>query len=255
MALTLDAIRALPAMHDSRVLACISNPAGGALVGNVKVSGADAAYLWPRLDIQPNATHARLEAADGYSTGVTLETLTQPGVMLAYAMNDAPLTIEHGYPLRVLIPGLYGQKMPRWITRLTFLDEPYLGFWERRGYSDAAAMLTTSMIHSPHDGSELPANTPIHLQGVAYGGKRSITHVEVQIDDGGWLEAQIITPSSPLAWTTWHLDWRTPARGQVRIGVRATDAAGFTQTEDADHRLSAGPHGTNAIHRITVYVS
>jgi hypothetical protein len=195
----------------------------------------------------------RFEAADGYSTSVKLEWMTQPGVMLAYEMNSQPLTVPHGFPLRLHIPGLYGQKMPRWLTRIEFIDYDYKGYWEGQGWSNIADVRTKSIIRLPTAVAGLINGAQVAIQGVAYAGKRKITSVEVQIDQGEWLPTTLVPGSSPLAWTQWYTLWTVPAPGFYQIGVRATDETGFVQTSEAKGIFgSSFPNGTDAIHRLSV---
>src|SRR5205807_10246734 len=138
-----------------------------------------------RVKVKPEATYVKFEAADGYSTSVKLDWITQPNVMLAYDMNGVPLTQTHGFPLRILMPGLYGQKMPRWLQHIEFIEHDYIGFWESNGWSNIAAVKTNSIIKSPtSNGANLKAGAKVAIQGVAFAGKRAITKVEVRIDNG-----------------------------------------------------------------------
>jgi DMSO/TMAO reductase YedYZ molybdopterin-dependent catalytic subunit len=251
MSFTLDALRAMPSVTDTRVLECISNPSGGNLIGNLKWRGVLFSELVARVQPKAQVTHVKFEAADGYTTAVTTAWMLQPDTMLAYEMNDAPLTVPHGFPLRVHIPGLYGQKMPRWLTRIEFIDYDFIGYWESRGWSNVAAMRTKSIIHTPSEGAEVTAGAQIVLQGVAVAGARRILSVEVQIDDGEWMPATLVpSGDTALAWTQWHLTWTLPAPGAYRLGVRATDETGFVQHAEARGLFGgAFPNGTDAIHR------
>ncbi len=251
---TLDELRTMPAVSDTRVLECISNPAGGSLIGNLEWRGVLFSEIVARVQPKAQATHVKFEAADGYTTSVTTEWMLQPQTMLAYEMNGAPLTVPHGFPLRVHIPGLYGQKMPRWLTRIEFIDYDFRGYWESRGWSNVAAMRTKSIIHMPSDNAELGAGAQVVLQGVAVAGTRRILNVEVQIDDGDWMPATVVPGgATPLAWTQWHLTWTFPAPGVYRIGVRATDETGFVQHAEVRGLFGgAFPNGTDAIHRRAV---
>jgi DMSO/TMAO reductase YedYZ molybdopterin-dependent catalytic subunit len=125
--LTLDDIKALPVYEDVRALECISDPVGGNLIGNMTWKGIHFEEILKRANLKSTVNHVRFEAADGYSTSVTLDWMTQPNVMLAYEMNGKPLTTVHGFPLRLHIPGLYGQKMPRWLTHIEFIDHEFTG--------------------------------------------------------------------------------------------------------------------------------
>lgn len=251
LTLNLADLRAMPAITETRTLECISNPTGGNLIGNLIWRGVLFSEIVARVQPKAAATHVKFEAADGYSTSVTTEWMLHPETLLAYEMNDEPLTVEHGFPLRVHIPGLYGQKMPRWLTRIEFIDYDYKGYWESRGWSNVADIRTKSIIHTPSEKAEIAAGTPIVLQGVAVAGKRAITAVEVQIDDGEWMPAMLVpSGGSPLAWTQWHVTWTLPAPGVYRIAARATDESGFVQTTEARGLFGgAFPNGTDAIHR------
>src|SRR5262249_54991942 len=153
------------------------------------------------------------ECEDGYATSVKLEWITQPNVMLAYEMNGGPLTTKHGFPIRILTPGLYGQKMPRWITHIQFIDFDFLGYWESNGWSNIASVQTNSMIKTPTSDANVTAGAEIAIQGVAYAGKRAITKVEVQIENGDWMPASTVHGSSVMAWTQWYIKHTFAAPG------------------------------------------
>lgn len=249
--LTLDYAQVLtmPVYEDIRTLECISNPVGGDLIGNLTWTGFLFQEILDRVKVSPEATHVRFDAADGYSTSVLLEWITQPGVMLAYHMNGEPLTVKHGFPLRIHMPGLYGQKMPRWLTHVEFIDYDYTGFWEARGWSNTAEVRTKSILQSPPGNAQVSNGARFYLQGVAFAGKRRITAVEVRIDDGEWMPASLAPGPSPLAWTQWYVPWTFSAPGAYRIAVRATDDTGFVQmNEDAGLFGGAYPNGTDGIH-------
>lgn len=243
----------LPTIEDTRTLECISDPPNGSLMGNLQLKGIEMKTILDKVKVKPEATYVRFEAADGYSTSVELQWITQPNVLLAYEMNGEPLNATHGFPLRIFTPGLYGQKMPRWITRIEFIDYDYTGFWESRGWSNVAEMKTKSIIRMPDDRDEVQAGSIAYLQGVALAGKRQISKVEVQIDDGEWLPAELYPGKSSLEWTQWSFEWNVPAPGSYHIGVRATDDTGFVQSSEADGLFgNAYPNGTDAIHRLVI---
>jgi DMSO/TMAO reductase YedYZ molybdopterin-dependent catalytic subunit len=249
----LKTLKGFPVYEDMRTLECIGNPVGGGLIGNVLWKGFRFEEILNRVKVKPTATHLKFECADGYSTSVELKWATQPDVMMAYEMNGDPLTTQHGFPIRILMPGLYGQKMPRWITHLEFIDQYYRGFWESRGWSDVASVQTNSIIKGPSSGYETKAGSELAIQGVAWAGTRAITKVEVQIDSGEWMPASLTHGPTPRAWTQWYLKWTPPAPGAYRIAVRATDETGFVQTNESSGIFGdAAPNGTSAIHRIMI---
>jgi DMSO/TMAO reductase YedYZ molybdopterin-dependent catalytic subunit len=247
-------LRAFPKVESMRTLECIGNPVGGSLIGNVVWGGCEAAALWREVGVLPQATRAKFEAEDDYQTSVELKWITQPGVLLAYEINGEPLPREHGYPLRILMPGLYGQKMPKWIRDIEFIDFDYQGYWESRGWSDVASVQTNSIVRAPGDLDRLsPGSVPVF--GVAFAGLRRITNVEVRVDEGDWAQADLLQDDSSLVWTQWSFDWAA-ADGRHRIAVRATDDTGFVQTTESQSILSSAfPAGTDNIHAVVVTVS
>jgi hypothetical protein len=249
--LTLDDIRAFPKVESLRTLECIGNPVGGPLIGNVVWGGMEATALWEQVGIKPSAVRARFEAEDDYTTSVELKWITQPGVLLVYELNGDPLPREHGYPLRILMPGLYGQKMPKWIREIEFIDRPHLGYWESRGWSDVASVQTNSIIRQPENLARVPVGA-VPVYGVAFAGLRRITRVEVRIEDGEWMEAELLQDPSPLVWTQWSFVWPATS-GSHKVSVRATDSDGFTQSTEGNSILSSSfPAGTDDIHAIVV---
>lgn len=240
-------------VETSRTLECIGNPVGGPLIGNPRWGGFFAQDLWERVGIRADAIRAKFTAADDYETSVDLEWITQPDVLLIYEINGEPLPAEHGFPLRILMPGLYGQKMPKWLTHIEFIPEIFVGYWESRGWSDVASVQTNSIVRQPRGLSPLaPGAVPVF--GVAFAGLRRITAVEVRIDDGEWMPAQLVQDPSPLIWTQWSFDWPAES-GSRRIAVRATDETGFVQnTEGGSLLAGAFPDGADDIHSVVVRV-
>jgi DMSO/TMAO reductase YedYZ molybdopterin-dependent catalytic subunit len=252
VALSYDDVLALPAVEEMRTLECIGNPIGGDLIGNAVWKGFLLQGLLEDVGIQPEAIRAQFGAVDGYWTSVDLEWITQPGVLMAYEMNGEPLPIEHGFPLRILMPGLYGQKMPKWITNIRFTDKIVEGFWEGRGWSDIASVQTNSQIWQPRNLETVAGDVIIY--GIAYAAPREIVKVEVGIDGTEWIEAELLKSPSPLVWTQWSAPWQA-APGDYGLTVRATDSEGFTQSTDRSGVLDrAFPNGTDAVHNIVLTV-
>ena len=254
-----DDIAARPFIEQMRTLECIGNAVGGNQIGNALWGGILLADLLEEVGVLETAVRAKFAAADNYETSVTLEWLTQPGAMLAYQMNGEPLPPEHGFPLRLFMPGLYGQKMPKWITRIQFIDNAvHLGTWETQGWSNVAQVKTNSQLMQPTHIQKVPL-APLELFGVAYAGNRQITQVEVGIEQDGDLNWQpveeLIHGPSDEVWTQFYLPWTPPAAGTYTLLVRATDETGFVQTERARGILEgAFPDGTDKIHNIVIVV-
>ena len=253
MKVDMAAIKALPQYSEVRTLECIGNPVGGNLIGNVEWNGIYLKDLLAKVKIDPKATHVNFQAADGYYTSVALDWLMQDGTLLVHGMNGSPLIPDHGFPLRINMPGLYGQKMPKWITHIEFTASPVTGYWESQGWSNTADVQTNSKVLSPHNGENLTAGKN-SANGVAFAGKKQITKVEISLDGQTWINCQLLHGAKPLVWTQWSTDWDAKP-GKYQISVRATDETGFTQNVDAGGYLSQSyPDGSSAIASIAVRV-
>ncbi len=260
LTLSFDDVAARPFLEQMRTLECIGNAVGGNQIGNAVWGGTLLAPLLHEAGVLDTAVRARFEAADNYETSVTLDWINQPGTMLAYQMNGELLPPEHGYPLRLFMPGLYGQKMPKWITRVEFIaDELHLGTWEAQGWSNVAKVKTNSQIMMPTHIQKVPL-APLEIFGVAYAGDRHVTQVNIGIEalDGDlhWhaVEELVRGPSDEV-WTQFYLPWTPPTAGTYTLLVRAADETGFVQTERARGILEgAFPDGTDKIHNIVIVV-
>jgi DMSO/TMAO reductase YedYZ molybdopterin-dependent catalytic subunit len=253
LSLSYDEILGLPAVEEMRTVECIGNPVGGNQIGNAVWKGFYLEQLLQEVGVHEDVVRAQFAAADAYWTSVDLEWITQPGVLMAYEMNGEPLPVRHGYPLRILMPGLYGQKMPKWITHIRFTAEVVKGYWEGRGWSDIAAVQTNSQIQQPRNLAVVEGE--VLVSGVAYAAPREVTRVELGINGEEWIDAELVKGPSPLAWTEWYAVWR-PAPGDYTLTVRATDSDGFTQAAQGAGVLDgAYPDGTNAIHDVVVSVA
>jgi DMSO/TMAO reductase YedYZ molybdopterin-dependent catalytic subunit len=255
LSINYEQVKAFPSYEEMRTLECIGNPVGGSLIGNATWKGFHIEEILKQVKISPKATHAKFYAADGYTTSVKLAYITQPNVMMAYEMNGAPLNRTHGFPLRIMMPGLYGQKMPRWIQRIEFIDFDYIGYWEGNGYSNIASVQTHALIKSPTDDGRAPAATvgrKVQIQGVAHAAPRLITKIEVRINGGEWLPAKLTRGPNNLTWVQWRFEWVPPAEGDYKLAVRATDETGFVQDREG-RGLFSDRDGTTTIHEISVH--
>ena len=244
-------ITALPQAEMPFAMACIGSSVGGQWIRQAVWQGVYLRDVLAKITIKPQATRSRLIGADGYQTGVDLAWLNHPDTLLAYAINGQPLTAEQGFPARILIPGLYGQKMPKWIQRIELVAYPFRGYWESLGWSDTADVQTTSWFTTPQN--KMVISRKIRLQGFAFAGLRQITQVEIRIDGGDWLPAELQKPASPHACTPWSLAWEPATPGMISLEVRATDSSGFTQSESASAKPR--PDGTGKIHQVMVHIA
>lgn len=233
-----------------RTLSCIGDPLGGGQIGNAEWRGIPLRVLLEEVGVRPEATRVVFRCADLYHTAIPLEDAVNPKTLLAYQMNGEPLPPEHGYPLRLLNPGKYGQKCPKWINNIELIAKQYNGYWETRGWSDVAAVRMATRIHVPTKGARLPAGT-YTLSGSAFDGGNGggIARVEVSTDGGKtWDEAEIWASGDPLAWVLWQYTWTIKENvTSARILARAVDRKGNVQSEKYEDPYPAGASGYHSV--------
>jgi len=247
--LSLPEVQALASAAEARTLICISNPVTefGPYAGTQLWTGTPvAAVIEAAGGPAPDARFVLWTSADGYTESIPLDVALDPRSLLTWGMGDvgAPLPVEHGYPLRVLLPGRYGMKQPKWLTGITLAAEDVDGYWEERGWDREAVVRTWSRIDDPRDGDTVAAGRPLPVFGVAFAGERGISGVEMSPDDGAtWIAAELETPASALAWVRWRASVAPPAAGAVLLRVRATDGTGALQAEAPEPPLPRGAAG------------
>jgi DMSO/TMAO reductase YedYZ molybdopterin-dependent catalytic subunit len=245
-------LRAMQTVTQPTTLECISNPVGGHLMSNAVWEGVPLRTLLASAGPNPQAALVVLHAADGYVHTVPLDRAMNPATLVAFAMNGVPLPRRHGYPVRVLVPGGYGEVSVKWVDRIELADHTVRGYYERQGWK-AQTVQSMSRIDRPAAGSRLSlAAGPVEIGGVAFAGDRGIRSVEVSTDGGrAWTPASIDYGVSPLSWTLWSLPWQPQHAGSYELVVRATDGEGAPQVP-ADH--GPAPSGATGYHRVTVSV-
>lgn len=248
--ITYDQLIAMPSKNEYVTLICIGNDVGGDAVGNAIWTGVPLNELLEKARVKEGVKKVVFHADDGYTDSVTLSDVVRPFNMLAYRMNDKPLPKEHGYPARILVPGIYGMKNAKWVRRIELVDYDFKGYWEKKGWSDAAYIKTTSKFHQPMDGDAVKGG--MLVQGMAFASIRGISRVELSLDKGkSWVEARLKKPLSPYAWTFWEYDWKPEKTGKYDLTVRATDGEGSLQDKKETGVFPDGPTGW---HTITVKV-
>lgn len=252
--LTLDEIRAMPATTDINALQCISNEVGGSLIGNGEWEGVFLKDLLERAGVQPGAVDLKFTCADDYTESITIEEALSPDVRLVYEMNGAPLTDKHGFPARLLVPGIYGMKNVKWVEKMEVVGEDYRGFWQKQGWDDAAPVKLMSRIDLP-ESRETVGPGLVSVGGVAFSGNQGISKVEVSFDEGeSWNEAELLSEAvSPQSWHRWVYEWEPDGVGQRTIRVRAHDGSDNVQTAEVATPFSTGATGHHTI-RVTVIV-
>ena len=232
----------MPMVERDVTIMCVSNPIGGDLIGTARWLGTPLLPLLERAGIEPGADQIFSTSIDGWTCSTPLDGLAEREPLLAIAMNGEPLPIEHGFPVRMIIPGLYGFiSATKWVTHITattYAADP--AYWTVRGWATDAPVLTGSRIDLP-DGSLSVGQTAIGGVAWAMDGD-GISRVEVSIDDGPWQDAQLAEQPNPRTWRQWWLEWEaTP--GRHSIAVRATNGLGETQTSEVADVVPSGATG------------
>jgi len=230
----LKEIKAMEAVETMRTLKCIGDPIGTEQMGNAKWKGVRLRDLLQKVIIKPKAKVVVFRCADSYHTAIPLADALHEDTILAYEMNGETLPIDHGYPVRLLNPGHYGTKNPKWIVNIQ-LAEKHTSYWEEKGWDPVANIKLATVIGTPSPEEEIIAGEDYIISGAAFdaGHHGGIKNVEVSIDYGeNWNEAKIWAKDTPLAWVLWKWTWKVPKKNNpVEIYARATTNSGVTQDE------------------------
>jgi DMSO/TMAO reductase YedYZ molybdopterin-dependent catalytic subunit len=251
--LSLADLRALPSTTEYVTLECISNNVGGGLMSTGSFTGAKLSDLLAMASPRANGTWAAFKARDGYAESLPMSLIqSAPELLVAYDLDGAPLPEAHGYPARILLPGHYGMKGPKWLDSIDLVDRESGGYWEMQGWDHNAVVKTTARFDVPHDGDILKLGT-ISLSGVAFAGTRGVSKVEYSTDGGrSWSAADIKPPLSQLTWVLWSAAWTPASEGSYQLQVRATDGGGVAQDSKA---AGSYPVGASGYHTIQINVS
>ena len=278
---TLDELRRLPQLERTVTLECAGNgrtlmtptppgtPWGLGAVGTARFAGVPLADVLAASGLRPGAVDVVFTGADRgivehdpipYEFNMDVATATGDGPMLAWAMGDEPLMPEHGYPVRLVVPGHYGMRSVKWLTRITAVEQPFAGYFPLKyryrgeaGVADGSpvgSIRVRSLITFPADGQQLEAR-PISLRGIAWSGSGPITSVEVAVD-GAWMPALLDERVDDSDLAAWTFSWVATRAGRHTLEARATDAAGHRQPESPVR--NEGGYGNNVVHRIAVDV-
>jgi DMSO/TMAO reductase YedYZ molybdopterin-dependent catalytic subunit len=224
---------ARPLVERTITMTCVSNPVGGDLVSTADFIGVELRDLLLEAGIRPGADQVFTTSRDGWSTGTPTDVVMEPGrgALLAIGMNGEALPPEHGFPVRMVVPGLYGfVSATKWIADMelcTFADRQ--GYWLRRGWAQKAPIKTQTRIDAPRGFASVPAGT-VSVAGVAWAQHAGIDRVEIRMDGGPWRDATLATEVNPDTWRMWHAEFDLAA-GSHTVQTRATDRTGTTQTE------------------------
>ena len=253
LTITYEQLLARPLIQRDVTLTCVSNDVGGRYAGNARWTGVRLKDLLDEAGIQPGVTQLVSRSTDGFTTGTPAPiALDGRDAMLAVAMNGEPLPLEHGFPVRMVIPGLYGYESAcKWIAEIEATTyEAYSAYWVKRGWAEQALIQTSARIDTPRRGSKMAAGT-VSVAGVAWAQHRGISGVDVQVDGGSWSPARLGTEDTVDTWRQWVFEWDATS-GPHTIAVRATDGDGQVQT---DELAPPFPSGATGLHTITVDVT
>jgi len=250
---TYDDLLALPLHEQYVTIACVSNEVGGRLVGNARWTGPRLREVLDTAGVQPGATQVVGRSFDGWTAGFPTEWVMtdEREALIAVAMNGEPLPAEHGFPARLIVPGLFGYvSATKWLTEIELTTwDAFDGYWVPLGWAKEGPILTQSRIDVPRPGSSLGAGQ-VAVAGVAWAPDRGVTGVEVQVDDGEWKPAVLSVAISDATWVQWHYPWdANPGSHQIR--VRAADGTGEVQESRV---TEPAPDGARGYHTIQVSV-
>jgi DMSO/TMAO reductase YedYZ molybdopterin-dependent catalytic subunit len=233
-----------PLVERPITMTCVSNPVGGNLVSTANFIGVPLRDILHEAGVDPAADQLFSRSTEGWYTGTPMSVVMEPGrgALLVVGMNGEALPPEHGFPVRMVVPGLYGfVSGTKWVVDLevtTFLNPFRQGFWFENGWARFGPIKTMSRIDAPQDSATVAAET-VTVAGIAWAQHTGIAGVEVRVDDGPWRPAVLSEEVSVDTWRMWHLDLAL-AKGEHTAEARATDKSGYTQT---DRRAGVIPNG------------
>jgi DMSO/TMAO reductase YedYZ molybdopterin-dependent catalytic subunit len=254
-------LRNMSSIEEFATLECVSNKLDGDLISTAVWKGVRLKDILEKAQVSPRAKYIVFRCYDGYDVGIPIERGLSEGAILAYDMNGASLTAEHGYPVRAIVPGLYGMMNPKWITEIELVDGIYEGYWQRKGWANNAKYNTHSFIVIPGNAavgkrfinvasassaSTNPSRSSemVPIAGMAFAGDRKIARVEVSTDGGAtWKDARLKDALSPYTWVLWTVDVNMSDDKHYKIVARATDKTGNTQTSEIADPFPNGATG------------
>jgi DMSO/TMAO reductase YedYZ molybdopterin-dependent catalytic subunit len=253
MQITFDELLRRPMIERYITLTCVSNEVGGNLIGNAKWLGVPVKDLLEEAGPDPGADQVVSWSVDGFTAGTpTAALLDGRDALIAVAMNGEALPIEHGFPVRMVVPGLYGYvSATKWLQRLqltTFAD--FDAYWVPRGWAQQAPIKTESRIDRPRDGQNTLSAGDVVVAGVAWAQHRGISQVQIRVDNGDWNDATLASVASIDTWRLWSWHWPATS-GSHTLQVRAADNAGVFQT---DQLADPAPDGASGYHSISVTI-
>lgn len=236
-----------PSVEMAATLICIDTQPGGDTISNAVWRGIPLKRLLEEVKPDPSAMDVVFHAADGYSDSIPYERAVGDDILLAYMMNGEPLPRAHGYPLRAVVPGLYGIKNVKWITEIEVVNYDFKGYWQQRGWTDKGEIRIVSRIDDPGHYQEIRTREHV-VRGLAFGGYHGISRVELSTNGGrSWNPANVDPPLSPYSWVLWNFHWKIPAPGAYTLMVRAWDRRNQPQPAKLEQAYPAGASGYHTV--------
>ena len=245
-----DDILRMKAITKMYTLTCIGNEVGGKQFGNARWTGVSMREVLNKAGIKDGVRNVILRGADGYDTSIPIKDALHEDVLLVYKMNGETLPKKHGYPLRVLNPGRYGTKNPKWLVNIELTPKDHKGYWEKQGWDDEALVKIKSGIGRPVS-KDIIESKKYTISGYAFDGGNhgGIAKVEVSTDEGKtWNETEIWASDSPLAWSLWKYTWQVPSNNKrLFIKVRAIAKDNTIQGEITANDILSGSSGLHTV--------
>jgi DMSO/TMAO reductase YedYZ molybdopterin-dependent catalytic subunit len=251
--LTYADLTARPLIERWITLCCVSNVVGGGLISNARFLGARLPDILNLAGVHPAADQLVMSSPDGMTIGApTAVVMDGRDAMIAIGMNGVPLPVEHGFPARVVVPGLYGYVSAcKWVVDIEATTySAKVAYWAQGGWDAKTDIKLQSRIDTPHNGGKVAVGQPVAVAGIAWDQHVGVSKVEVQVNNGEWLPTRLATVPSTDTWRQWVLAWTPTAPGSYTLRVRATDAAGSVQTAQV---ADVFPRGATGLHTISVH--
>jgi DMSO/TMAO reductase YedYZ molybdopterin-dependent catalytic subunit len=251
-----EELEAMKDVTEFVTLECIGNPVGGDSIGNALWEGVSLKKIIERASPKQGIVKTVFYADDGYSDSIPYALSLSGDVFLAFKMNGKPLPKEHGYPLRAIVPGIFGMKNVKWLSKIELVNYDYRGYWEKEGWSDSSVIPTMSEILMPMGGKQIPLGSYV-VGGIAFAGRHGISRVQVSLNDGSsWHDAAMKEPLSKWSWAVWSYDWMPAKRGKYTLKVRGIDKAGKLQESGSIFSVitRSYPDGSRGLHSVEVRV-
>lgn len=252
LTLTYEQLLARPRIAEIVTLECVGNGLAADAIGTAQWEGVRLRTLLEEAGMSTESYDVVFHAADGYSDSIRAARALGDDVLVADKMNGVPLPKGHGFPARIIVPGIYGMKNVQWLTGIEVLTTDFQGYYQRKGWSDEATIKTSSHIDWPVRGDTI-RGTEFVMRGYAFAGTRGVRLVEISMDGGeSWHPATLAPPISPFAWVFWSYRWTGGPSGRYSLMVRATDGTGRRQLSEEQE---AFPNGAGGIHEVSMTVA